>query len=65
MDREKALEFLRQAQRLGSHESAHIEADAVLCELLSDLGYGDVVEEWRKIAEAGLSIGSPARAWSP
>lgn len=33
----------------GDCEIAHIEADALLCELLRQLGYGDVVEAWEKV----------------
>ena len=49
MDREKAIALLREAQRSGSFETSHVEADTVLCELLSALGYADVVEEWRRV----------------
>ena len=30
-------------------EAAHSEADKVLCQLLRDIGYDDVVTEWEKI----------------
>jgi len=30
-------------------ETAHIEADALLCILLRELGYEDVVEAWERI----------------
>ena len=30
-------------------ECAHIEADFILCELLRELGYGDVVDEWKQV----------------
>lgn len=33
----------------GDPESAHVNADKVLCDLLRALGYGDVVDEWEKV----------------
>lgn len=30
-------------------EAAHQDADDVLCDLLTALGFADVVEEWRKV----------------
>ncbi len=30
-------------------EVAHGDADNLLCELLTRLGYGDVVEAWKKV----------------
>lgn len=32
-------------------ETAHIRADDVLCDLLTRLGYQEVVEEYRKISK--------------
>ena len=49
MSREDAIEQLKQAQANGDTEVAHAMADDVLCELLGELGYGDVVEEWAKV----------------
>ena len=49
MDRDRAIALLREAQRSGTFEMCHVEADTVLCELLCALGYGDVVEEWRRV----------------
>lgn len=46
--REKALQDLKDADEYDT-ESAHIRADEVLCRLLTDLGYTDVVVEWNKI----------------
>ena len=46
-----AIDKLRTIQQ--SHgddpEKAHGDADDVLCELLTSLGYAKVVEEWHKI----------------
>jgi hypothetical protein len=33
----------------GDPEAAHAEADDVLCQLLYEIGYDDVVREWHKI----------------
>jgi len=33
----------------GDHEGEHSEADELLCRLLVELGYEDVVEEWNKV----------------
>ncbi len=44
-----AIAALKQWQGVGAYESAHQAADRVLCDLLSALGYGDVVEEWPRV----------------
>lgn len=49
MDREKAIERLKAAERSGDIEAAHAAADDVLCDLLHALGYGDVVEAWERV----------------
>lgn len=49
MTREEAITRLVAEQDNGDKESAHGEADDVLCELLTDLDYGDVVAAWRKV----------------
>lgn len=49
MDRETALKELKQCQESGDTEIAHSEADNVLCQLLTSLGYDDVVEEYIKV----------------
>lgn len=49
MGHEKAIERLRELQKLGDTESAHAHADEVLCKLLSDLGYQTVVDEYEKV----------------
>lgn len=46
---EKALEKLKRAQAHDDPELAHVLADDVLCELLSNLGYSDVVKEFKKV----------------
>ena len=49
MTREEAIMKLRQCQLNSDTESAHIDADVVLIDLLTELGYQDVVAEWGKI----------------
>lgn len=49
MTREEAIMELQKCRSRQDIEAAHIEADGVLTELLTDLGYEDVVEEWLKI----------------
>lgn len=52
MDREAALGRLREihARRDGHDQEAdHIMDDKILCDLLTALGYGDVVEAWGEI----------------
>ena len=49
MNREQALEKLKEIQKVGDREGAHLEADDVLCKLLVFLGYEDVVKEFEKV----------------
>lgn len=51
MTREQVLEKLVKAQEFskGDPEAAHSIADRVLCDLLIDIGYADVVEAYRKV----------------
>jgi hypothetical protein len=57
--RGQAVEKLREAQQL-DRESGHKEADQILCDFLSNLGYKDVVQEYEKIA--GTTIPPPPPA---
>lgn len=43
------IKRLKQAQEIADVESAHEDADNVLCDLLKDLGYDRVVEEYNKV----------------
>ena len=43
------IKRLEQAQENCDVESAHTDADNVLCDLLKDLGYDKVVEEYNKV----------------
>lgn len=49
MTREEAIEELIECQNNGDTEAARRIADGVLCRLLSELGYGDVVAEYDKV----------------
>jgi hypothetical protein len=49
MTREDALERLKEIKSNSDTEIAHQDADDVLCDLLSELGYGDVVEKYYEI----------------
>lgn len=49
MTREEAIKKLRIFQTYEDPESAHSLADEVLTDLLTALGYKDVVDEWDKI----------------
>lgn len=49
MTREDAIRMLRVEQKSGDIEAAHSNADDIICLLLEELGYSDVVEEYHKI----------------
>ena len=49
MTREQAIELLKAEQNSGDTEAAHGNADDILCQLLTAIGYGDVVAEWEKV----------------
>ena len=49
MNREDAINQLKDQQDSTDTECAHCEADDIICELLESLGYKDVVEEYNKI----------------
>lgn len=51
MTREEALAELIECQNNGDTESAHANADDVLCNLLDALGYGDVVAEYYRVSK--------------
>jgi hypothetical protein len=51
MTREEALAELAEIKQNEDKEMAHIFADAVLCQLLSDLGYDDVVKAYHDISK--------------
>ncbi len=49
MTSHEAIAQLKELQSNGDIESAHVTADKILCDLLKDLGYGDVVLEWESV----------------
>lgn len=49
MTREQAIDDLKRLQSSGDTEGVHSDADKVLCALLIELGYEDVVSAWDKI----------------
>ena len=49
MDRQQAIDALNDAAQNMDIEAAHMQADEVLCELLRDLGYIDVVDAWEAV----------------
>lgn len=51
MNRNKALQKLKELQESQDTEGAHYGADEVLCDLLHFLGYDDVIEEYHKIGK--------------
>lgn len=46
MDRDTALEKIKECVNNDDPETAHEAADTVLCDLLRALGYGDVVDAY-------------------
>lgn len=46
---EPYIEQLKAEQNNDDTEYAHSAADNILCKLLTELGYGDVVKEYSKI----------------
>jgi hypothetical protein len=51
MTREEAIARLREWHDVHDYERAHSEADKVLCDLLTALGYADVVAEWEQVGK--------------
>lgn len=49
MTKEEAIERLKFEQQVADRESAHENADDVLCQLLISLGHQDVVTEFQKV----------------
>lgn len=47
--KERAIQKLKNVQSWNDIESAHGAADNVLCDLLENLGFKDVIEEYNKI----------------
>ena len=49
MNKAEAVKRLRELQGHVDTEVAHVEADKILCELLIEVGFADVVVEWDRI----------------
>jgi hypothetical protein len=49
LEKAEALAKLAEIAQNDDIEEAHCDADAVLCDLLTAIGYGEVVAEYRKI----------------
>lgn len=47
--KEEAIKELKELQTMRDPESSHMRADGILCELLEELGYADVVREYECI----------------
>jgi hypothetical protein len=47
--KEKYLKDMQVVETLGDEEVAHCLADELLCNLLKELGYEDIVESFNKI----------------
>lgn len=49
--KQRAIEQLKVWQGERDLETAHVEADGILCGLLIDLGMKEVVEEYEKVSK--------------
>lgn len=49
LKRQEYINRLKQIQRNNDYEIAHGDADEVLLEILEDLGYSDIIEEYNKV----------------
>lgn len=49
---ERFINRLKLLQSSADRAYSHIEADRILCELLTELNFSDVVEEWIKVQKA-------------
>jgi len=49
MTRDDYLDEMQQCINNSDTEEAHIDADRILCNLLVQLGYGDVVDLWYEV----------------
>ncbi len=49
--RDYYIKRLKECQKIDDRETAHEEADKILCELLIELGYKDVVYEWGEVSK--------------
>lgn len=49
MEREIAIQKLKELQKSEETDQAHADADRILCDLLISLGYEDVIKEYKAI----------------
>lgn len=49
--REEAIRRLKANQGRGDMEAAHVDSDDVLLDVLSVLGYDDIIQEYNKVAK--------------
>jgi hypothetical protein len=49
MDLEAVIARLKELQESDDLEAAHGEADDILCQLLRQLGYADVIDAWKQV----------------
>jgi len=47
---DEAIKKLKECQKTGDEEKQHICADKILCDFLRNLGFNNVVEEYKKIS---------------
>ena len=47
----EAIKRLKEADKIGDEETAHVIADRVLCELLKELGYQSVVDAFDDVSK--------------
>ena len=48
---EEIIAKLKELQQDDDRESAHMQADWIICNLLDDLGYAEVTKEYDKISK--------------
>ena len=51
IDKESYITQLRELQESDDTESAHVQADRILCDILLQLGYTDIIEEYHQIGK--------------
>ena len=51
IDKEKYINELKELSEDDDTEMAHVVADTILCSILTELGYGEIVEEYDKIGK--------------
>jgi hypothetical protein len=51
MTKKEAIKKLKKIQKSSDVERAHVDADVILCELLEQFGYADVVRQYEKVSK--------------